>query len=68
MRAARWIEARYAGRCNCGASFKRERVTACPKCNHEQASQGPSDRQPDPVDTAYEDQCAAACGLTGGRD
>ena len=46
-------------------------ITACARCEPTEAAKGPSDRYtgagtlyaPDPVDRAYEDQCAAACGL-----
>lgn len=71
--APRWIEARYKGRCSCGAGFPRHAVirydgntrtvTGCHACNPSQSAQGPSDRGPDPVDMTYEDQCSAACGL-----
>jgi len=70
----RWIEARYNGKCACGSAIKRNaviqydssirKVTACLRCNPAQASLGPSDRATgDYSDMAYEDQCAAMCGL-----
>ena len=46
------------------------RVIQCPTCNPTAASLAPAwvpERKrawyADPIDTAYEDQCAAACGL-----
>ncbi len=59
------MNARYAGRCRCGAEFSRgaaiiydraaRAVVGCFACK-----QAP---QSDHHDMAYEDQCAAACGL-----
>jgi hypothetical protein len=78
--SAQWIVARYRGKCQCGAGIQRgaviqydrgrKAVTACARCDPRQAAQGPTDRATDPAgydasDMAYEDQCAAACGLTG---
>jgi hypothetical protein len=70
----KYMESKYSGKCICGASFKRgaiiqyngglRKVTACPTCRPDQAKQGPSDKwEPDYSDIAYEDQCAARCGL-----
>lgn len=78
--STRYMESKYSGKCACGHSFRRgamirydysiRRVTGCMICDSAQCSQGPSDRHPDYSDIAYEDQCAAACGLDSlsGRD
>lgn len=69
----KYMESRYAGRCACGNSFRRgavikydygiRKVTGCMACDKAQCVQGPSDNHPDYSNMAYEDQCAAACGL-----
>lgn len=68
------MHARYRGTCACGASFARgtvicydraaRRVTACEKCNGT-APATKANAGPDRFDMAYEDACAAACGLDG---
>ena len=64
---AKSMMAKYSGTCACGCRFSkgaaivydrsRRAVMGCPSCG---AGQGP-----DASDTAYEDQCAAACGIDG---
>lgn len=66
MTTRKRMTARYAGRCDCGSAvhagemmtFERPRraIVACPRCHGDTA---------DASDVAYEDQCAAACGLDG---
>lgn len=61
-----------------GARPLGSRITGCPSCRPEQSKMGPSDtycgagelksKGGDPIDLAYEDQCAAACGLGGGHE
>lgn len=64
------MNARYSGTCRCGAAFARgaaiiysravKGVVGCFECKPEMRTEYA--RAVD-SDTAYEDQCAAACGL-----
>ena len=70
----RRMNARFAGRCRCGAAVCRgdaivydrgaRGVVQCPICRDARAEGSLADA----FDRAYEDQCSATCGLGGERD